>query len=316
MKAIDHIRIWMPSAAALLYLAMLLLIPDSQVVVSKEFYTKVVLCFIAVLVLAGVASYPVVKVREFMVHRGPWIFVLFIVLGVYEVATLKLNLLPLPFFPSVTKISETFMSDYEKLGLCILASCKTLFWGFLVGTLLGIVNGVLLGLFKKVEYWIGPIFQFVGPTPPAALAPLALIILPNSFTAACFLIVFSVWYPVTVQTWSGVSNLSKDYFEVARTLGGSRAYQLRHIVAPGILPTIFYGIYIGFCYSFMTLIVADMMGSSFGLGWFINWAMGWGAYYKLYAALFIICILCCFLIQGMFKLRDRMLRWQGEGVSV
>lgn len=266
IKAFDHVRIWMPLASALLYLAMLTLVPDAEVVVSKDFFTHGVMIFCGICAVLGVVSYFVPKVRKVMIGRGPWIFVLVLLLGAYEMATLKMAALPLPFFPSVTKISETFMSDYAKLGECILASCQTLFWGFLVGTVLGVVNGVLLGLFKKVEYWIGPIFKFIGPTPPAALAPLALIILPNSFAAACFLIVFSVWYPVTVQTWSGVSGLSKDYFEVARTLGGSRAYQLKHIVAPGILPTVFYGVYIGFCYSFMTLIVADMMGSTSGLG--------------------------------------------------
>ena len=316
MKVFDHVRMWMPALGVAAYLVMLVGLPDVEVVVSKQFYTYVVIGALALFVVLAVLSYPIKRLRQAMVYRGPWWFGLVVLLGIYEVATLKTGSLPLPFFPSATKISETFMADHQILVECIFASLKVLFWGFLVGTVLGIINGVVLGLFEKFRYWADPIFRFIGPTPPAALAPVALIIAPSSFVAAVFLIVFSVWYPVTVQTLSGVTNLSKDYFEVARTFGGDRLYQLRHIVLPGILPTVFFGIYIGFCYSFMTLIVADMMGSTSGLGWFINWSLGWGAYYRLYAALLIIALMCFLLIGGLFKLRDRMLRWQGEGVSI
>lgn len=316
MKPFEHIRVWMPVVGVALYLAMLVFVPDVEVVVSKEFYTHIVMAVLGIFALLAVLSYPIKRVRAAMIHRGPFWLGLIALLGVYEVASLKMGAMPLPFFPSLTKISETFMSDWDILIGCTISSLKVLFWGFLVGTILGIITGVVLGLFKKVEYWLYPIFKFIGPIPPAALAPVAIILCPTSFVAAAFLIVFSVWYPVTVQTLSGVVNLSKDYFEVARTMGGSRWYQLRHIVFPGITPTVFFGVYIGFCYSFMTLIVADMMGSSSGLGWFVNWSMGWGAYYRLYAGLFIIALLCFLLIGGMFKFRDKFLRWQGEGVSV
>ena len=315
MGLIDHIRVWLPFLAATLFVALYEIMPDSETVTTHEAFLCVLAAVVIVFGVLAVLSYPFAGIRRRMVYRGPFLCGLVLLLALHEIATLKTAVAPLPFFPSLTKVIEAYIVDGMLILKSIGSSLGLLAWGFATGVILGFVNGLVLGLFRKIDYWINPIFRFIGPIPAAALVPMAIIIAPTSYAASVFLVAYSVWYPVAVQTWSGVSSVDKAYFDVARTLGGGRLYELRHIVVPAIMPSVFYGIYMGFCYSFATLIIAEMMGASSGLGYYINWAMGWGSYYKLYAALIIVATMCSSLIWGLFKVRGHVLRWRKEGAS-
>ena len=307
-----HLRLWAPVAAGILYLLIHVFIPNKESVDSNDVFSLFLSMIVGLFLVLILISYSLARLHEQMIFRGPFIAGVISLVMIYEIITLKLALLPLPYFPSPPKILEAYVSDWSMLLSCLASSFKLLIIGFIIGIMLGFINGIVMGLFKKIDYWINPAFRFIGPIPAAALVPMSLIIAPSSFAAATFLIVFSVWYPVTVMTWSGVSSIDKSYFDVARTLGGGRWYQLRHIVLPAIMPSVFFGMYMGFCYSFATLVIAEMMGSSSGLGYYINWSMGWGSYYKLFAALIVVAILCSGLIWSLFKVRDYVLRWEKE----
>jgi NitT/TauT family transport system permease protein len=54
-----------------------------------------------------------------------------------------------------------------------------------------------------------------------------------------------------------------------------------------------------------------MLGVKAGLVYYLQWAQGWAAYANIYAALLLMSLLFSGLITLQFKLRNRMLAWQG-----
>ena len=65
--------------------------------------------------------------------------------------------------------------------------------------------------------------RLIGPLPATAWLPLAFFIFPTSGSASVFLIALATAFPVTILTWSGIASVNRDYYDIARTLGASRA---------------------------------------------------------------------------------------------
>jgi len=155
-----------------------------------------------------------------------------------------------------------------------------------------------------------PILRILGPVPSTALLPLCLFMFPSSFAASIFLIALATWFPVTVLTWSGVANIDKAYYDVARTLGASQRFLIFRVAIPAALPSVFVGLFMGLGASFSVLIVAEMVGVKSGIGFYLQWAQGWAAYPNMYGALIVMAFLCSGLISILFFVRDRLLSWQ------
>jgi NitT/TauT family transport system permease protein len=241
---------------------------------------------------------------------APWLAVLAIWLAVWELVTAKLDLLPLPFFPSPQAFVEVYIDDWRRLGDSLLNSLLLLFRGFVVGGVVGFVVGVALGWSKRAGYWIHPLMRLIGPLPATAWLPLAFFIFPTSASASTFLIALATAFPLTVLTWSGVAGVQTAYYDVARTLGANGRFLVLKVAIPAALPHVFVGLFMGLGSSFAVLVVAEMLGVKSGLGWYLQWAQGWAAYANMYGALLVMALMCSALITLLFRVRDRLLAWQ------
>jgi NitT/TauT family transport system permease protein len=241
---------------------------------------------------------------------APWLVVLALIIASWEVATAKLTLLPLPFFPPPQGILEVFIDDWQRLGESIVASLKLLAGGYVIGAAIGFAVGVAIGWSRAVGYWIHPILRFIGPLPATAWLPLAFFVFPSSWSASTFLIALATGFPVAVLTWSGVASVNSTYYDIARTLGANQRFLVLKVAIPAALPHLFVGLFMGLGNSFAVLVVAEMLGVKAGLGWYLQWAQGWAAYANMYAALLVMALACSGLITLLFRLRDRLLAWQ------
>jgi NitT/TauT family transport system permease protein len=235
----------------------------------------------------------------------------------WEMVTLKLHLMPLPYFPGPDAVLYTLVADWAATGRgqpglfeCMWQSLLLLLKGYLTGCTLGVVFGVLVGWFPEARRWGMPLLKLVGPIPATAMIPLTLMLFPTGGLSAVALIALAVWFPVTMLTMSGVASVRASHLDVARTLGAGRAYLIFHVAIPSALPNIFVGLFMGLGASFLTLIVAEAVGVQAGLGWYIDWARAYSDYRKVYAALIIMAVYFSTIMTLLFKLRDWVLVWQ------
>ncbi|WP_454843549.1 ABC transporter permease [Pseudomonas gorinensis] len=241
---------------------------------------------------------------------GAWLIALPLLLGIWELLTAKLALLPVPFFAPPQALLAVYLEDYARLADSLLHSALLLGSGVALGAATGFVAGVAIGWSARIGYWLHPVLRILGPVPSTALLPLCFFLFPSSWSASVFLIALATWFPVTVLTWSGVASVDKAYYDVARTLGAKPGFLIFKVAIPAALPHVFVGLFMGLGASFSTLVVAEMMGVKSGIGWYLQWAQGWAAYANMYAALLIMALACSGLITGLFLVRDRLLAWQ------
>lgn len=304
------VRLLLPSLSLIAVLAIHYLLPDKQPVLRSDIYAYAVEFVLAAYLLWAGLSIFFEGARAKLRYQAPITAFIILLIGAWELLTLKLDALPLPYFPSPVKITDALVNDGEKLFVCTLHSLRLLSIGYLIGAFFGVVTGILMGWYKLFQYWLNPFLRFIGPVPATAWIPVVLLVFPSSFTASIFLIALGTWFPVSVMTWSGISSVSKSFFEVAKTLGATERYLVLRVALPAALPLIFIGLFMGLGTSFVTLVVAEMLGVKAGLGFYITWAQGWAEYYKVYAALLIMAVLFSTIITVLFKVRDRVLIWQ------
>ncbi|MDR0851938.1 MAG: ABC transporter permease subunit [Clostridiales Family XIII bacterium] len=282
---------------------------------SRSIYPIILTALLIVYTVVWIASFRSPKKIQKVLNLTPKLFVGALALTAWDILTVRMGVLPLPFFQSFERIMSVFVDDWHLLLKSLLHSLRLLFTGYLIGMATGLVTGVFIGWYPKVNYWIMPIVKAIGPIPATVWIPLIIVIMPTMFGGSVFLIALAVWFPATLMTATGILSTPNTYFEVARTLGADSRYLIFRVAIPSALPSIFMGMFIGMGVSCVTLISAEMLGVKAGLGWYITKASGWTEYHKVYASIIIILITFTTIITLIFKIRDKVLVWQKNEIK-
>jgi len=306
-----NLKIVFPVVTFAIALLLHRVLPDAGNVLTRPSAYPAFLTILILLYLFWVAvTLFVPKLSNGLLQRAPIFAAIFLVLALWDLVTLKLRLIPLPFFPEPGRVLAVYLDDWGMLGTSLLHSLRLQFTGYFLGAAFGLLAGIGMGWSKKVGYWFTPLVKMLGPIPATAWIPVALTIFPTSFSASVFLVALAVWFPVTIMSSSGIAGVPNAYFDVARTLGADNRFLIFKVAIPAALPLIFIGLFMGLTTSFLALIVAEMLGVKAGLGWYISWAQSWAEYDKVYAVLIIISLVFSNLITILFEVRDRVLIWQ------
>jgi NitT/TauT family transport system permease protein len=181
--------------------------------------------------------------------------------------------------------------------------------GFLIAAGTGVTIGCLIGWFRLFSDLLDPIIQILRPIPITAWVPFAVIFFGIRDGSAFFLIALGAFFPIVVNTASGVANTPKLLVRAARMLGIRRYMLLPRVVLPAAMPFVFTGLRLGVGLAWVLVIVAEMMAVKSGLGF----AM-WDAYYFLRLDIIIAAMLSVgalgFLSDLVIQLIGRrFLRW-------
>ena len=273
-------------------------------------YRLVLAALIALYTAIGIFSAFDKDRRKKYKKRAQFRFAAGIALALWDLFGTKLQLLPQPFFPGPAGIIEAFLLESGFVIQNTLYSLRLFAVGFILGVAFGVGTGIIIGWFPKAYYWLTPVLNIAGVVPAVAWMPFALTLFPTPFTAAVFLIVICVWFPVASLAASGVQSTPKAQFEAARTLGGKTSYLVFHVAIPHAMPQIFTGINTANAFAFTTLVMAEMMGQPGGLGYYINASKVWSAYYKVFAAIIVMAVMFSLITKGIGLIESRVLRWQ------
>ena len=126
---------------------------------------------------------------------------------------------------------------------------------------------------------------------------------------AIFLISLGAFFPVLMNTISGVQNVDSIYLRAARNLGAGRSAMFRRVILPAATPYILTGIRIGIGTAFIVVIVSEMIAVNNGLGYRILEAREFMWSDKIIAGMVTIGLLGLAIDQMMNALNTYLLRW-------
>src|SRR5262245_50679228 len=147
---------------------------------------------IAVSILLAIAQRFWPALRRWMRHMWPIFTAAILLIGVWDVITAGLHLLPLPYFPGPAAVLRSLISDRGLLLDSTWHSFVLLVSGYTLGVMVGLVSGVCIGWSGSVRYWGMPLLKVLGPIPATAWIPIAMVVSPSAVMSSAGLIALAV----------------------------------------------------------------------------------------------------------------------------
>jgi sulfonate transport system permease protein len=198
--------------------------------------------------------------------RG-WLLVLALLL-IWEISGRELNFQSWPPFSVVLAALVSGLASGKLLSIW-LASLYRMAVGYAAGCACGVVAGVVLGAQPRLAAAFSPLLEGLRPLPIPAIVPPLILFFGIDDELKIVVVATAVFFPVLVNTLSGVQQVERTFIDTARTFGKSRAYVLLRVMAPAALPSIMAGLRISISLALVTTIVAEMIAGSGGIGYYI-----------------------------------------------
>jgi NitT/TauT family transport system permease protein len=141
--------------------------------------------------------------------------------------------------------------------------------GFVTGATVAVPLGVLIARRRTFEPYLDPILQILRPIPPIAWTPLAILWFGIGLQAIVFLIFLGAFWPMLLNTISGIREVPPILGQAAASLGASRRQVLFTVVLPAAVPFLFTGLRVSFGSAWITIVAAELIAASEGLGYLI-----------------------------------------------
>ena len=170
-------------------------------------------------------------------------------------------------FPPPTLVVEG-MAKWIESGDFVIdlwTSVRRVVVGFLLGSSVGVIMGVLTGRVQWISSFLSPVFHILRPIPPIAFIPIVILWFGLSETGKLFLIFWGVYFMVWISTHLAVQNVDKGLIRAAQALGTPERLMLKEVIFFGALPVIFVGLRTSVGISFYTLVAAELAGTVAGV---------------------------------------------------
>jgi NitT/TauT family transport system permease protein len=192
----------------------------------------------------------------------------------WEVATRLGGVSPLLFPPASTVVASFVraVASGEVPGYAA-QSLQVLLTGMAIGAAVALVLTTVAVTTRLGAELLETMTAMFNPLPAIALMPLALLWFGLGVQSLVFVIVHSVLWPMSLNTYTGFVTVPTTLRRVGQNLGLSGWRLVAGILLPAAFPYILSGVKIGWAFAWRTIIAAEMVfgvaGSQGGLGWFI-----------------------------------------------
>jgi len=243
-------------------------------------------------------------------------FPLLIILLLWELGA-DFSLVSPEIFPPPSRVGKTALELIVRglppghgLHLHAVYSLFRVSLGFAVALSLALPLGFLAGWSPKIHRALNPIVNLIRPIPPLAWIPVAVIWFGIGLKSSSFLIALGIFFPVLLNTISGVREVNPVYLDAARTLGAGEFHLISKVLIPSALPMVLTGIRIGLGVGWMTLVAAELTGvrSGYGLGFMIMTARDLGRVDAIIAGMAAIGLVGYLMDRGILLIESKIPR--------
>ena len=146
--------------------------------------------------------------------------------------------------------------------------------GLLASLIVGVPVGILFAANRFVAATLEPYFLAFYSLPRVALAPLLILWFGIGSLSKIMMAFSMVVVVVILNTYEGVRSVDRDLLDMLRAMRASRAYTLRKVLLPSIVPWVFASMRVGIGLALVGAVIGELVGANRGLGWYVEYAAG------------------------------------------
>jgi NitT/TauT family transport system permease protein len=231
----------------------------------------------------------------------------------WEAAT-RAGLISALFFPAPSKILATLAHSLRtgEMGGHFAATLGRVLTGFLLGGIPGYALGLFMGWSRPLRRILDPFVAAAHPIPKISIFPLILILFGIGTLSKIVVVAVGVFFPVLINTMTGVQQINPIYFEVARNYGAGLRKTFLRVVIPGSFPFVLAGARIALNVGLTLAIAVELVSAEKGLGAVI-W-LSWQTFRTeyLYAGIVLAALLGIGFRNTIHLLSARLAPWQAD----
>jgi len=207
--------------------------------------------------------------------------------------TVELALFPRVFLPGPVEVIQAFGSLTYKgiLPDYLQDSVMRLLVGAAWGIALGIPLGILIGTSAWAHKALWPLLLFFQAIGDIAWLPILVIWFGYGLVTMTFIIVYTVIFPIVLNTVLGVRSIPVTMHRAAQSLGAGPLRVLLEVVLPGALPNIVTGLRNGLGYGWRALIASEIIVGTSGIGFLMFDARRAGSVVEILLGMIILGLL-------------------------
>ena len=176
--------------------------------------------------------------------------------------------------------------------------------GLLTGGCFGVLLGAWASSNRVVDGVLSPYVFALQGLPKIAIAPLLMIWFGFGLTTKALLAAFLVFFPMFVNTYTGLSTVDRDYERLFAGMQATPGQTLRHLRLPSASIMIFAGLEIAIVQALLGAIVGEFISAEAGMGMLLKQYQALANTAAMFAALIILGI-SGILLNGLIRLLQR-----------
>ena len=214
--------------------------------------------------------------------------------------------------PPFSKVVVALVHGFVDGGLLdnMLISLRRSGIAFAIAVLLAIPLGLFMGSFRRLETFIDGLLQLFRQTSALAIYPIFILLLGLGETSKIMIIGWAAFFPVLLNTISGVKRVDARLIEMVRVFGASRRAVFHRVVLPAATPAIFVGLRLSAATSLLLLVAAEMIGAKQGLGFLIINAQYNFEIPLMFAAIVLLAMIGLAVNHALIMLQKWLCRWE------
>lgn len=184
------------------------------------------------------------------------------------------NDIPTGILPTIPMVGQAFadMIHSKELQTDLLISLLRVLKGFIGSAVFGVFLGSLVGMFRTVRELLTPTITVIRQIPIIAWIPLIIMWAGIGEGSKVIIIVLAAFFPILVNTESGVEQTPQGLLEVANLYQLNPWQTFVKVYLPHALPQILVGLKLGLGVSWMAVVAAELIASNAGIGYRLNYS--------------------------------------------
>lgn len=235
-----------------------------------------------------------------------------LVFGSWEIA----GRVPVSFaFPTFLEsmLALWFLIIEGTLFVAYAETLKPLVLGVFISGVLGIGIGLWVGLSRKFDWLVSPIFVVMQTAPLAALIPLLVMAYGIGLTSKVFVVCIMAMPVIVLNTGGAVRNTPISIKEMGHAFLGSRSDIVLKIILPAASPIIFAGLRLGVSAGFIGAILSELKITPTGVGDIITYSRSIADYPTMYAAILSIILLAVVFLNLLERMEKTLFGGLNKG---
>jgi NitT/TauT family transport system permease protein len=215
----------------------------------------------------------------------------------------------------VALFTDTEDASFGSIWENIWVTGQEAIFGFLLGTCVGIVLGLLLGSNRYLSSVVGPYIRIVNSIPRIILGSIFIVAFGLGTFPKVLLAAVLVFFVVFFNAFQGVREVDQNLVANVRVLGASPFQVAVHVTIPSAMTWIIASLHTAFGFAIIGALVAEVLGAQQGLGLIISQAQGKFDPDTVFACMIIIAVITLLAEFLIGLLEHSLLKWRPPNKS-